>query len=246
MPNEHNEQGSPPKPSISVIIIALNEADSIMDALAAVADALKKHHIDDFEILFVDAGSSDGTGQIMDDCAKSDPRISVIHVASRGLGHCFREGVARASKEYVGWFPGDNETSPETMGNVFAQVGKADVIIPYTMNPWVRPLSRRILSVIYTKVFNTLFGLNLKYFNGPCFFRRAVLKTVTMSTDGPAYMVEILVQLVRRKEISYVEVPMYLRAQDGRQSRILRWKNVYEIAKTLTRLFFRIYLQRKG
>ena len=244
-PNEH-ERGDAQKPSVSIIVPALNEAESIADALTVINAVLEKQKIADFEFLLIDAGSSDGTGRIMDECTARDPRISVIHLASRGLGHCFREGVARASKEYVGWFPGDNETLPETMKNVFTELGKTDVIIPYTVNPWVRPLGRRILSAVYTKIFNLLFGVNLKYFNGPCFFRRSALSGIRMSTDGPAYMAEILVQLVKSKKASFVEVPMYIKAQDGRRSRILRWKNVYEIAKTMAGLFVRTRLTRRG
>ena len=246
MENNPQQASDERKSSVSILVLAFNEAESIVNALSTINGALEKQKVADFEFVLVDAGSSDGTGKIMDECAARDTRISVIHFASRGLGHSFREGVSHASKEYVGWFPGDDETLPETMTNVFRQLGKADVIIPYTVNPWVRPLGRRILSVIYTKVFNGIFGVNLKYFNGPCFFRRSLLSTVTMSADGPAYMAEILVQMVRNKKASFVEVPMYLKAQDGRKSRILRWKNVYEIAKTMADLFVRTRLTRRG
>ncbi|MEK7567108.1 MAG: glycosyltransferase family 2 protein [Patescibacteria group bacterium] len=236
--------------SVSVAIPALNEAGNITSAVKATKDALEKHGFSDFEIILIDGGSSDGTPKIMDEIGSQDGRIKVgPHIISRGLGHSVTHGFSCATKQYVGWFPGDNETLPETMKNVFAEIGKVDVIIPYTVNPWVRTPGRRILSAVYLKTFNAVFGTRLKYFNGPCFFRRPVLDTVIMSTDGPAYMMEILVQLVKSGEASYVEVPMYLKARDYGKSSVLKWGNVWEIAKTAAKLFFRIHfcgLPKKG
>ncbi len=250
--NQPTQKENPKKnlPSVSVAIPALNEAGNIANAVRVTKDALDKHGFSDFEIILIDGGSNDGTPKIMDELGSKDGRIKVgPHIASRGLGHSVRHGLSCATKEYAGWFPGDNETLPETMKNVFAQIGKTDVIIPYTVNPWVRTPGRRILSAVYLKTFNTLFGTRLKYFNGPCFFRRPVLDSVVMSTDGPAYMMEILVQLVKRGDVSYVEVPMYLKARDYGTSSVLRWGNVWGIAKTAARLFFRIHfrgLPKKG
>ena len=237
-------------PSVSVAIPALNEAGNIANAVRVTRDALEKYGFSDFEIILIDGGSSDGTPKIMDEIGSKDRRIKVgPHIKSRGLGHSVRHGLSCATKEYVGWFPGDNETLPETMKNVFAEIGKADVIIPYTVNPWVRTPGRRILSAVYLKTFNMIFGTRLKYFNGPCFFRRPVLDSVVMSTDGPAYMMEILVQLVKSGNASYIEVPMYLKARDYGTSSVLRWGNVLGIAKTAARLFFRVHfhgLPKKG
>ena len=229
-------------PSISVIIPALNEAGNIANAVNVTIERLEKHGFADFEIIMINSGSTDGTDRIMDELAAQNGRIAKVeHISGRGLGHSFRHGVSRASKEYVGWFPGDNETLPETMENIFAQIGAYDVIIPYTVNPWVRPLSRRILSAIYTHSFNAAFGTRVKYFNGTCFFKRPVLDTIVMSADGPSFMMEILVQLVKSGNVSYVEVPMYIRPRDYGASKVLNWQNVWEIARTAARLFFRIH-----
>lgn len=233
-------------PSVSVVIPALNEAGNIANAVKVTKEALEKHGSVDFEIILIDGGSGDGTPKIMDELGSADSRIRVgPHIKSRGLGHSVTHGFSCATKDYVGWFPGDNETLPETMKNIFAQIGKTDVIVPYTVNPWVRTPGRRILSSVYLNTFNLVFGTRLKYFNGPCFFRRPVLDTAVMSTDGPAYMMEILVQLVKSGNASYVEVPMYLRARDYGKSNVLAWGNVWGIAKTAARLFFRVRFRKR-
>ena len=232
------------KSSISVIILSFNEAGNINNVVDLVLKFLKEEGLDDYELILVDGGSTDGTEKIIDELAASNYHIKAVNnPPKKGLGHDFKTGISLASKDYVGWFPGDNETLPETITNIFKEIGKSDIIIPYTVNPWVRSLYRRILSTTYTVLFNIIFGLRLKYFNGPCFFRRQLLSDITMSTDGPAYMAEILVQLVK-KGVPYVEVPMYIKARDYGKTSVLKWKNVYLIAETITRLFFHIYFSR--
>lgn len=236
-------------PSISVIILALNEAGNIKKTIDTVTSLLAKQGFSDYEILFLDGGSTDGTQKIVAQLTDSDKHIKMVPSPSkRGLGQGFRLGVEAASKEYVGWFPGDNETLPETIQNIFIKVAenKYDAVLPYTVNPWVRSVPRRILSVVYTGVFNTLFGLSLKYFNGPCFFRRKILSTITMSSDSPSYMAEILVQLIKKRSITYVEVPMYIKIRDYGRTSVMKWKNVYLIGKTIVGLTKKVYFSKNG
>lgn len=235
------------KCSISVIIISLNEAGNINNVVDLVLDFLQKEGLDDYELILINDGSTDGTGKIIDELAARSDRIKSVHnPTKKGLGYDFRTGISLASKDYVGWFPGDNEVSPETIKNIFAKIGEADIIIPiYETKPLSRSRYRRMLSVTYVALFNTIFGLRLKYFNGPCFFRRQLLSDVTMSTNGPAYMAEILVQLVKGG-MPYVEVPMYFKPRNYGKTSVLKWKNVYLIAETIIRLFFRLHFSRKN
>lgn len=236
------------RPSVSIAIIAYNEEGNIRDAVKFVVDSLLNLGFNDYELILVDGGSSDGTPEIMAQISKEYDNIKVTNSwqddGQKGLGKSFITGLKLATKEYYGWFPGDNETLPETVKNILESLGKADIIIPYTVNPWVRSLLRRVLSVIYTKLYNISFSLKLKYFNGPCFFRKEVLNKVQITTIGPSYMAEVLVQLLKKYEISYIEVPMYIKAREYGKSSVLKWKNVYLIGKNLINLFFRIHFGR--
>ena len=231
--------------SISVIILSFNEAGNIKNVVDLVLKFLKEEGLDDYELILVDGGSTDGTGKIIDELATMSDSIKSVHnPIKKGLGYDFRTGISLASKDYVGWFPGDNEVSPQTIKNIFAKIGKADIIIPiYEIKPLERSRYRLMLSATYVALFNTIFGLHLKYFNGPCFFRRQLLSDVTMSTDGPAYMAEILVQLVKRS-VPYVEVPMYFKPRNYGKTSVLKWKNVYLIAEPIVRLFFRLHFSQ--
>ncbi len=230
--------------SVSITVPALNEAGNVENTVKNVMQALEKRGITDFEILIIDDGSTDGTDKIIDDLGAKNSRIRVFHNHTpKGLGYNFRMGANAASKDYVGWFPGDNEVLPESIRNVLAELGKADMIIPYIANQRIRSRYRRALSHTYVFIFNTIFGLRLKYFNGTCFFKRELLKTVSMTTDSPAYMAEILVQLIKNSQASYIEVPFYMKERTYGKSGVLKWKNVYLIGKTIANLIYRIYVK---
>lgn len=237
------KQDAPARPSVSVLLLSLNEEKNIRDTTELVLENLKSSKITDFEIIFVDASSTDGTPQIIGEYLARDPEHFKKAPDCRGLGIQFRTGVKHATKEFVGWFPTDNETLPETIKNILDGLGKADVVIPYTANPWARTSARRAISALYVQIVNLLFGLRLRYYNGTCFFRRELLSSVEMTTDGPAYMTEILVQLVKRPGISYVEVPMFIRFVATRPGNVLTWKNVVRIGKTFASLFWRVHFK---
>lgn len=158
--------------SISILVLALNEEKHIQPTIEAAMAALRETRIKDYEILVIDGGSRDRTETIVQAMSQRNDKLSFFKnkEGDKGLGSSFRKGVGLATKEYVGWLPGDNDILPEGIKNILKKIGETDIIIPYSANFKARPFIRRILSRIYTRIFNLLFGLKLNYFNGPCFF----------------------------------------------------------------------------
>ncbi|MCU1543592.1 MAG: Dolichol-phosphate mannosyltransferase [Microbacteriaceae bacterium] len=75
-----------------VLVPTYNEVESIADLLARVRAALP-----DADVLVIDDGSPDGTGELADAAAAADPAISVLHrTAKDGLGRAYLAGFARA------------------------------------------------------------------------------------------------------------------------------------------------------
>ena len=84
------------KPSLSVIIPALNEARNIKGCVEEVLAAVDGR-FSDYEILIFDDGSTDGTGAIADDIAVGNKQIRVIHNGrTMGFGYNYRTGVEQA------------------------------------------------------------------------------------------------------------------------------------------------------
>ncbi len=232
------------KPTLSVIMPALNEEGNLAAAVATVLEAIDGRFAS-YELLVFDDGSTDRTGVIADKLAAANRRIRVVHNSrNMGFGYNYIRGVERAEMEYVAMFPGDNEIAGSAIRTILGAVGPADIVVPYIATPSVRPWSRRFISARFVALVNLLFGLRMRYFNGPCVHRRSLLQTVPMRTHGFAYMAAILVRLIRSGH-SYVEVPMPLQARQHGRSKAFRPKNLASVLGTLVALFWDVRVRNR-
>lgn len=69
----------------------------------------------DWELILVDDGSPDACGQICDDCAKTDPRIRVVHKENGGLVSARQAGIQLAQGQYVFNLDGDDALCPDAL-----------------------------------------------------------------------------------------------------------------------------------
>lgn len=84
--------------AVSVIVPVYNVEKYICECLdSAINQTLKN-----IEIICVDDGSTDGSAAILDEYAKKDSRITVIHKANGGYGQAMNIGNAHAKGEYIG------------------------------------------------------------------------------------------------------------------------------------------------
>ncbi len=96
-------------PLISVIVTAYNVAPYIAGAL----DSVRRQTWQNLDIIAVDDGSTDGTGRILDEAAREDPRIRVVHTTNGGVSAARNAGLACARGEYIGFVDGDDYAHPE-------------------------------------------------------------------------------------------------------------------------------------
>jgi len=220
-----------------MMVAAYNEEKHLRHAVVEL-DKVLKALFQDYEILIFDDHSTDRTGQIADDLAKQYPAVKVIHnKKNRGLGYNYRRAVQLAKKEYFSIIPGDDAIKSSSIRRILRDIGKADMIIPFTANTQVRPLLRRIISRLFTGTLNLLFGLKLKYYNGIVVHKTKLIKKIRMSTDSFAYQAEILIKLIRRG-CTYKEVPMYINVEE--KTSMFRFKNILGVVLTILRMFFNI------
>lgn len=76
-------------------------------------ESLMSQTIKDLEIILVDDGSPDRSGQIADKYAKVDPRIRVIHQPNQGVSAARNAGLAVAHGSYIGFVDPDDWVAPE-------------------------------------------------------------------------------------------------------------------------------------
>lgn len=235
--------GETDRPTLSIIVPALNEAQNLDPCIREVAATLPPSL--PREILIFNDGSTDATGAVAETLAREFPFVRVFHNRTpMGLGYNYAKGVAQASGEFVMMIPGDNETRMSSLRPAFEKLGSYDILIPYTANPHVRPWMRRILSRFFTALCNLAFGLRVRYFNGPCIHRTALLRQISIDTSGFAYMLQILVRLLK-SGATYAHIPMELRSRTYGSSKAFSLRNMVSVVKAFFSLIGEVYFRRK-
>ncbi|MFC7479904.1 glycosyltransferase family 2 protein [Luedemannella flava] len=87
---------------------------------------------DRYEIIFVDDGSTDGTGERLDHLAAEHPQIRVIHIPNSGWPGLPRNiGIAHARGEYIQFVDNDDSLSPRALERLVAygRANDADIVI---------------------------------------------------------------------------------------------------------------------
>lgn len=103
-------------PEISIIVPIYKVEPYIRKCV----DSILAQTFTDFELILVDDGSPDSCGEICDNYAKADPRITVIHKENGGLSSARNAGIKIAKGKYIGFVDSDdyiNEKMYEVLYN---------------------------------------------------------------------------------------------------------------------------------
>lgn len=110
-----------PQPRISILFAARDESRKLPAALASMLSL----HYDNYEVIAVDDRSTDGTGAILDDFARRDARLRVIHVRELPAGwlgktHALQQGSAQSTGEWMVFTDADVRFAPDVLQRALA------------------------------------------------------------------------------------------------------------------------------
>lgn len=232
------------KPSMTVVIPALNEEGNLEQAVGDVLLAIDDR-FDSYELILINDGSTDRTGEIADKLASKNPAIRVVHHrTNKGLGYSVLFGYREAAKEFVMWYPGDNAMLQNSLIEMMKHVGEADIVIPYVGDTTFRSRRRRFISDGYVRLLNFMFGLKIRYFNGVNVYRTCLVKNIRSTTAGFAFFAETLIRLLSQG-CTYIEIPTYHRVRTAGSTKAFRFLNIFEVLKVLAWLFYDIRIRRR-
>lgn len=98
-------------PSVSILLPVRNEEQLLPAAL----DSLLRQTLTEWELVAVNDGSSDATGDILDAAARRDPRIRVLHQPPTGLVTALNAGLASCRAPLVARMDGDDICHPRRL-----------------------------------------------------------------------------------------------------------------------------------
>lgn len=121
-------KGLQSKPSLSIVIPAYNEEESLGFVLTDALRDLPKV-VSDYEIIVVDDGSDDKTPQIADAFAKKNKRVCVIHQKNSGFNKAMIVGIKSAKKRYVAYMQAGGQDLIRDMVNCIKIMKNYDLVL---------------------------------------------------------------------------------------------------------------------
>ena len=183
--------------SISVFLPCYNEEANVANTVKKALAVLDKLY-SDYELIIVNDGSADRTGQIADQLAAANPRIKAVHhPKNRGYGGAVQSGIRASTKDFVFYTDGDGQFDMGEMPALVPLMRDYDIVSCYRLNrqdPWIRKLN----AFCWTTLVNLVFHMRIR--DVDCAFKlykRQIFDNMQLRSTGALISAEILARALR-------------------------------------------------
>ncbi len=237
--------------SVSLVCYGYNEAASLPEFFKR-AVTLLESVAPEYEVVFIDDASTDGTWEIAQAFARQNPRIRVWrNDRNRNIGYSFKRAVSLAENEYLFWQTidwsydlSDLRIFLELLDHFGVVIGVRPVPIRLLAHlPVVRSIYRvrtrsddfirAMVSLANYYVLRILFGLNVHDFQNIQFHRTKVLQSFHLGGESSFLGIEMMMR-ARGLGLDLLEVPIKFIPRTRGKSKGIRpaaiWKSCRDIA----------------
>ncbi|EKD27113.1 MAG: hypothetical protein ACD_79C00869G0006 [uncultured bacterium] len=171
---------------ISIIIPCLNEEANIPVITSEIIASLKPLNIE-WEVIFIDDGSSDNTWQTIQEASKINSKIiGFKHPANLGIVEAWKSGLENSKGDYVLTTDADLQYSPKDIPLLIEEMNKHQCDI---VQGWRAKQYQSILRIILSKVFSVILNIcfNLKLHDiksGFVLYRKDIFKKILDKREG--------------------------------------------------------------
>lgn len=218
--------------AVSVVVMAYDEADSLEPVVDELEQTLGSLGVA-YQVLIIDDGSSDGTGELADTLAREREPVDVIHhVSNQGLGGVYRTGLFGARGRFVTFFPADGQFPPSAIETFMPLADQYDLVLGYLADRRLSALGG-LLSRLEKGLHWLLFGSTPR-FQGVFLLRRALLDAYPLRSSGRGW--GIIVEMILRTQrggFRITSVPTQLRPRMAGRSKVQNlgtvWSNLFQV-----------------
>lgn len=222
-----------PQVDLTVMVLAWNEADNLRSLLPRIRAAAERL-TSSYEILVVDAGSTDGTPQVA-----ADAGARVARQTEPGYGGALRMGFSVARGRYIATMDGDHQHDPDFLDAMWAVRERAALVIASRYVDGGRadmPVYRKLFSRILNRIYG--FGLGVHFrdmSSGFRLYRRSVINGIAIEGRNFDVLEDILLRVVADGH-EVVEVPLHHKARFTGRSHVMLLQFVASYLRTFWRL----------
>ena len=227
-------------PTITVIVPTLNEVENVDLLLKRVLSTRQSCSID-FDILFVDSASTDGTGDRVLDWQKREPVLLLRLNENMGLAGAVIAGAKYTDSKYILVMDADLSHPPEIIPQLLKPLleGTHDMVIGSryveggSLPDW--PFSRKLFSRIATLPALIFFGVKDPLAG---FFAVERRRLTELSDSVPGFKIGLAILAEYGKDLRTTEIPIVFRDRDYGKSKMNYWV-VFDYLKQLISLAFK-------
>lgn len=169
-------------PTLSVIVFAFDEAQSIPRTMAELRAWLEEHE-PGAEIVFVDDGSRDPTTKRARDALAGFPATFARHETNRGIGAALKTGVRAARAPWVTFLPADGQIPPDAIATLRSAAERDEASVVFSVYDHRDDgLHRKVLSFGVRALILAVHGVRMRS-DGPYLFRRELFDPERLRPD---------------------------------------------------------------
>jgi glycosyltransferase involved in cell wall biosynthesis len=206
---------------LSVVLPAFNEEANV-EAVVRTCAAYLERRVPEYELLVVNDGSRDRTGEILNHLTSEFPRLRPLHHAvNRGYGAALRTGFDAATKRFVFYMDGDGQFDITDLEKLLPLATDDDHIVTgfriERRDPFIRRLNAKLFGGWLVRIM-----LNVRVRDLNCAFKlipKKVLNAITLESTGALINAEMYGRAVRKgfgvKEVGVHHYPRTAGVQTG-------------------------------
>ena len=151
---------------ISLTVPVYNEREALLPLFEKVQRTMRSHYGHDWEIIFVNDGSHDGSESLLDELAAKNPEVKVVHFRRNfGQTAAMMAGFDFARGETIIPLDGDGQNDPEDIPRIVAKLDEGfEVCSGWRKDRQDNALQRNIPSILANKLISTVSGVKLHDF----------------------------------------------------------------------------------
>jgi glycosyltransferase involved in cell wall biosynthesis len=233
-------------PGISVFFPAYNDAKSIGKLVSDALEILPQL-TDDFEIIVVNDGSTDETGEVLRRLAERHEAVRVVeHETNLGYGGALQSGFRAASKDLIFYTDGDGQYDVRELPKIYALLDeKTDVVNGYKLERGDK-MNRKVVGGFYNRLAHLMFSLPVRDID--CDFRlirREFSEKIALSSTSGSICVELVYKL-KRAGARFRETGVNHYERPFGRSQFFTVKRVSKTLLDFFSLWFRLVVMRKN
>lgn len=241
---------TPPSRDLTIVVACYMEEGHLAASIRELRATLDATGLD-YELLFVEDCSTDGTAAIVRELVAGDPRSrAIFHAQNVGRGGTVTEGFLAAQGRIVGFLDIDLEVHCRYIPDMLAAIDRgydgATAFRDYTVGWRPAGIIRHILSRGYRRLFRMTFDVPFRDpETGYKFFRRdRILPVVTRTQDKGWFWDSEIMILAHLAGLKVVELPTRFERRADKQTTVRICRDVLRYLKAMAK--FRRRLRREG